>query len=116
MKFAILGHDHPAWHWDLLLQHGACCRTWRIWGHPQEISMARLEATADHRLLYLEYEGPVSRGRGTVMCWDRGELIWSICRQDRIRCYLRGHMMRGWLDLLQMAGNWRATWQPQEQP
>ena len=31
------------------------------------------EALPDHRLIYLEYEGPISGDRGTVVAWDRGE-------------------------------------------
>ncbi len=27
-RFAILNHDHPFLHWDLLLEDGDRCRTW----------------------------------------------------------------------------------------
>ena len=30
---------------------------------------------ADHRLAYLDYEGPISGGRGTVARWDCGTYV-----------------------------------------
>jgi hypothetical protein len=33
------------------------------------------EALADHRMAYLDFEGPISGGRGLVARWDRGTCI-----------------------------------------
>lgn len=71
-RFAILLHDHPFPHWDFLLEWGEMARTWRLLEEPRlgEISS---EPIPDHRLTYLDYEGPVSGGRGRVKRFDAGE-------------------------------------------
>jgi hypothetical protein len=73
-RFVILEHDHPELHWDFMLEAGAVLRTWRL-ARPPEAPGAVIDAVAlpDHRLHYLDYEGPVSRGRGLVQRWDAGE-------------------------------------------
>jgi DNA polymerase Ligase (LigD) len=73
-RFVILEHDHPERHWDLMLEAGAALRTWRL-ARPPEAPGEVIEATAlaDHRLHYLDYDGPVSHGRGVVKRWDAGE-------------------------------------------
>jgi len=70
-RFAILAHDWPEPHFDLLLEAGPVLRAWRLRGEPGAAAVPA-EPNADHRLLYLDYEGPVSGGRGTVTRWDAG--------------------------------------------
>ena len=65
-RFAILRHDHPFLHWDLLLESGSSARTWRLLRTPVCEEPLAAEALADHRLMYLDYAGPVSHGRGRV--------------------------------------------------
>src|SRR5690348_11647704 len=61
-RFAILAHDHPAPHWDLFLEAGPVLRSWRLAG-PLVVNTPIAAAPApDHRLVYLDYEGPVSGG------------------------------------------------------
>jgi len=65
-RFVILKHDHPFLHWDLLLEEASSARTWRLLRKPclnEPIAAERLPA---HRLMYLDYEGPVSNNRGMV--------------------------------------------------
>ncbi len=69
-RFVILRHDHPTLHWDFMLETAGVLKTWR-WPTPYAGTFFA-EALPDHRLEYLEYEGPVSGGRGSVRCWDRG--------------------------------------------
>jgi|SRR6516164_6688532 hypothetical protein len=71
-RFVILEHDHPVLHWDLMLECGDVLKTWRLAAAPVPDLPTRAEATSDHRLIYLDYEGPVSRGRGQVSRWDAG--------------------------------------------
>src|SRR5262245_22157335 len=79
-RFVILEHDHPELHWDLMLETGAALRTWRLANPPvtPEGPVATGPPIAvvplgDHRLDYLDYEGPVSGNRGVVKRWDRGD-------------------------------------------
>jgi hypothetical protein len=65
-RFVILEHDHPELHWDFMLEAGAVLRTWRLAAPPALGQVVAAAASFDHRLLYLDYEGPVSGGRGTV--------------------------------------------------
>ena len=65
-RFAVLLHDHPIIHWDFLLENGATLRTWRLPRDPCRHDVMDAEEIAPHRPLYLDYEGPVSGGRGAV--------------------------------------------------
>lgn len=78
-QFVILRHDFPELHWDLMLEEEGVLKTWRLDAPPvidpvsDESSIDLVaEELPDHRLVYLEYEGPVSGDRGEVLQWDRG--------------------------------------------
>ena len=70
-RFVILEHDHPSLHWDFMLERDGVLKTWRLPAPPSQQPRTAL-AIGDHRLAYLEYEGPVSGDRGTVKRWDAG--------------------------------------------
>lgn len=72
-RFVILEHDWPERHWDLLLEEGSVLKAWRLAEQPSPGSRCRAEPNFDHRLLYLDYEGPLSGDRGSVQRWDAGE-------------------------------------------
>ncbi len=98
-RFVILEHDHPALHWDLMLEAGAVLWTWRLPAPPcigQRIQALR---TFDHRPLYLEYEGPISANRGAVVRREKGTFSWDIQSDDRIQVRLAGEVLRGVLRL-----------------
>jgi DNA polymerase Ligase (LigD) len=71
-RFVVLTHDHPTLHWDLMLEEGDGLRTWRLADPPDTDGPIAAEALPDHRVTYLDYEGPVSGGRGMVKQWDHG--------------------------------------------
>lgn len=78
-RFAILCHDSPGGvHWDFLLEVGPVAKTWALPQAPESGVDMTCRALADHRLTYLDYEGPVSGGRGSVARWDHGA-----CHIDR---------------------------------
>lgn len=84
-RFVILEHDHPELHWDLMLETGDVLRTWRLAEPPTAIGQSiRAIPIADHRTMYLDYEGPVSGNRGTVNRWDAGRFETD---GDRIRLF-----------------------------
>ncbi|TWT59028.1 ATP-dependent DNA ligase [Thalassoglobus neptunius] len=74
-RFAILRHDWPFLHWDFLIESENVLLTWRLATEPFIGAEIAAEQLAPHRLIYLDYEGPVSGGRGEVTNWDRGELV-----------------------------------------
>jgi hypothetical protein len=75
-RYVILEHDWPERHWDFLLEAGDVLRAWRLWEEPNTNRPVRAEANFDHRLLYLDYEGSLSGGRGRVTRWDAGTFEW----------------------------------------
>ena len=53
------------------------------------------EALPDHRIAYLEYEGPVSGDRGEVRRWDRGSLTLLELNDDSLVALLTGEELAG---------------------
>ena len=77
-RFAILRHQPGAnstrpLHWDLMFECGDVLRTFACPIEPTVGHSLNIEPLNDHRLDYLDYEGPVSCDRGEVTRWDRGE-------------------------------------------
>ena len=67
-RYVILHHTGiPAPHFDLMFEtaQGASLATWRspVWPIQSPTIVERL---ADHRIAYLDYEGPVNNDRGQV--------------------------------------------------
>lgn len=75
-RFAILDHDWPIHHWDLLLEDGDVLLAWRLLAEPRLGATVPIERLTDHRKMYLDYEGSVSGNRGTVSRWDAGTFEW----------------------------------------
>lgn len=94
-RFAVLTHDHPFLHWDFLLEQGETCQTWRLLKAPDTPGDIPAEAIADHRLMYLDYEGPVSGDRGTVTRWDAGTFEWLVHGNDVAEVRLMGRRLNG---------------------
>ena len=94
-RFAVLDHDHPEPHRDLLLEAGGVLRAWRLLPAFDPTSPVPAVPIPDHRLAYLDYEGEVSAGRGVVSRWDGGGLEWEAESVDEIRVRLSGHHLRG---------------------
>lgn len=94
-RYVILEHDHPVLHWDLMLESDGVLRTWRLSQPPTPgVEIAAL-ALPDHRLAYLDYEGPVSGNRGTVSRWDRGEYSFTPSTSGELMLDLRGERING---------------------
>lgn len=104
-RFVILIHDHPFVHWDLLVQCGEVLRSWRLlespdlWQSAAETTVLSAEAIGDHRLMYLDYEGPVSRERGHIARWDHGQAKWLRESESSVRLRLSGSRFVGELTL-----------------
>jgi hypothetical protein len=94
-RFVILEHDHPYLHWDLMLEAGDVLRTWRLAAPPRLREAIPATSLGDHRLLYLDYEGPLSGNRGQVSRWDAGEFSWQTNEPGRLAVQLEGRRMRG---------------------
>jgi hypothetical protein len=104
-RFVILEHDHPLLHWDLMLESGSVLRTWRLAEPPSE-GEVMAESSFDHRLLYLDYEGPISGNRGVVRRWDHGVYRLEEEHEDRLILVFEGERVRGRRTLEERGGSW----------
>ena len=111
-RFALLCHDSPrGWHCDFFLERGELLRTWALPEVPQMDATLSAELLPDHRLIYLDYEGPISGNRGTVTRWDRGEYEVAVFQNDRVRVRLEGEKLVGDVELVRVdSERWTFTW------
>ncbi|HWB09213.1 MAG TPA: DNA polymerase ligase N-terminal domain-containing protein [Pirellulales bacterium] len=105
-RFVVLRHDVPggaemltggrALHWDIMLETGTVLRTWALAEPPQPAGMSCFaERLADHRLLYLDYEGEVSGGRGTVSRLDAGDYTAIGNDESAVVVKVNGSLLKG---------------------
>ena len=96
--FALLEHTTLAGlHWDLLIEYApaATLATWRLHSNPLEEPLPVVaERLADHRSVYLAYEGPIGGDRGVVRRIDRGEAT-IVFDGTAARITLDGEHLRG---------------------
>lgn len=107
-RFVILRHDSPRGaHFDLMLEVGDVLKTWALPQPPEPGVEITCEALGDHRVTYLDYEGPLSGGRGSVIRWDRG--TYTVERQSDMEwaVSLVGEKIRGRATLCRMGGDLR---------
>jgi len=109
-RFVILDHDFPFPHFDLMLEAGGRLRTWRLFGPPNDSREIRAEALGDHRIEYLDYEGPLSGDRGRVVRWDSGSYAILEESPNRILVMLDGRRCRGTGELREERGGWVWIW------
>lgn len=103
-RFAILHHITPANaekpdHYDLLLEDGDVLKTFTLWSFPSVGVPMTAIADFDHRMIYLDYEGPISDNRGEVTRADEGTFSWIIRQEDMITVHLAGQQLQGRLIL-----------------
>jgi hypothetical protein len=95
-RFAILQHDSPSGtHWDFLLDMDGSLRTWALPSMPEVNKEIACRPLPDHRMVYLEYEGPISDGRGSVTRWDAGTFVIERESDAEIVVVLQGAKLRG---------------------
>lgn len=95
LRFVLLEHDHPSLHYDLMIEWGGMLRTWRLDRIPTEPASIPATPLPDHRMDYLEYEGPVSGGRGVVSRIDFGEYDVVMESKTSLQLHLNGSRVIG---------------------
>lgn len=99
-RFVILRHEpgpqstRPL-HWDLLFEFGDSLRSWAVEREPVRGQSIPALQLPDHRHAYLDYEGIVSGGRGTVAAWDRGEFLLRETSPTLLVADLAGERLQG---------------------
>ena len=109
-RFVILHHEMPLGderpsHWDFMLQWGDVLKTWALQEPPEAGKTTGATALDDHRAAYLDYEGPVSGGRGSVTRWDAG--TYQLVRQseEELVVTLAGARLSGRVTLARASDN-----------
>ncbi|MDD4268966.1 MAG: 3'-phosphoesterase [Pirellulaceae bacterium] len=94
--FVVLQHDHPqSLHWDFMLEFDNHLFTWSLPLPPCYNHLLPATALPGHRKEYLDYEGPVSKGRGRVARWDRGRFELLIREENLLEVNLCGEKLAG---------------------
>ena len=109
-RFAVLEHRWDGVHWDFLVEDGPALRTWAIDSPIVADGDLPARELPAHRRIYLEYEGEVSGGRGTVRRWDRGECRVIDWGEDRVRLEVRGVQLVGTVELRGAGDADRRSW------
>lgn len=108
VRFVILTHDWPFLHWDFLVEVGDVLRAWRLLSEPVMDEDITAEPNGDHRLFYLDYEGPVSGGRGRVSCWDRGLCEWRADEAGLVEIEIHGMKLEARVVIRRASEGWVA--------
>lgn len=111
-RYVVLQHETPAdqsrpVHWDLMLEAGEVLWTWALPELPRPDFEAVAERLADHRIVYLEYEGPISRGRGEVRRIISGEFEFESATEDRIHLRITSGELPRHVELVRQATSQR---------
>jgi hypothetical protein len=120
-RFVLLNHECPPGyikpsHYDFMLEFDGVLWTWELRQFPEAwrgkaappnevLSATRL---ADHRLTYLDYEGPLSGNRGSVRQLATGTFTLLAADAERIAVRLDSKMYRGEIQLTATSqhGHW----------
>jgi hypothetical protein len=81
---------------------------WQVALQPESVDalpLAQATRLADHRLEYLDYEGPISGDRGSVCRVDRGTYQVRQETASQLTVELEGSLLRGPVSLLMQQGN-----------
>ncbi len=111
-RFAFLVHDSPrGLHYDFFLESGAILKSWALPRLPETGLEIACMALADHRPIYLDYEGPVSGDRGVVAQWRQGAYSTELWSDDKIVVHLTGEKLAGRVELRRQGEQWWFTWE-----
>lgn len=104
----VIGADA---HYDLMIEEGNALATWRL---PTALAQigdmpTPAERIAQHRRVYLDYEGPVSGDRGSVSIHERGVCRLLVGREDRWEIEFEGDRTRARV-ILQRLGSAATEW------
>jgi hypothetical protein len=101
--FVIHIHSgHGPTHYDLMLEHEGALATWQFSIPPTKIdqnTVLSARKLPDHRRQYLDYQGPISQGRGEVTRLDKGTCEVVSHDPQRWEVLFKGGVLRGRFEL-----------------
>lgn len=111
-RFVVLRHtDRHGVHYDLMIDQEDSLATWKFTDPPKGLPGGSQQCVriADHRRVYLDYEGPISGGRGEVKQHDAGTVAVTASAGHRWEIEFRGNRLRGAFTL-ERQGNDAQSW------
>jgi len=78
-----------------MIESGDVLRTWALAEEPSADRRIAAEPLANHRMAYLDYEGPVAGDRGEVTRWDAGTYELSSETDENLTVKLAGTRLFG---------------------
>jgi len=115
-RYVVLKHEtSEGTHYDFMLEMGGALKTWSLPQSPRPALEMSAKALGDHRLVYLEYEGPISGDRGSVSRWDRGTYEVELQSESKLTVQLTGEKLIGRVLLDQKTAaqnNWQFIFVP----
>jgi hypothetical protein len=87
-----------------MLETGSVLATWALPLPPNSNHEFPAQSLPDHRLEYLDYEGPVSGDRGGVVRWDGGTYEVLEQTDERLAVRLCGDKLIGRAELARLSG------------
>ncbi len=109
MEFVLLHHITGNLHYDLMIDNGESLDTWQIDEGKFPLLISGKTVTArllePHRRVFLDYEGPVSEGRGRVERYDRGEYILLLREKNLLSLMLKGESLIGNMEIRKRPGD-----------
>jgi hypothetical protein len=109
-RFVLLEHRWQGVHYDLMLEVDGVLKTWKL-AEPLQPGPQPAEASFDHRLFYLDYEGPIGGNRGEVRRVDSGTYRGAVTATSVEAC-LSGAVLAGMLQIGMTEGGWVANFDP----
>lgn len=108
-RYVLLRHDtsETEFHWDFLFEEATALRTYSVSRQVVEQAMKQggfheiVPQRPDHRMIYLQYEGPISNQRGCVHRIDAGEFVWIFSGQT---LRFQGELCSGTVEILENSG------------
>lgn len=107
-KFVIQQHSTAQGiHWDFMLELGDILQTYRLDKAPQQLTQSSATAVKifDHPLKFLTYEGPLSKGQGSVSIVETGTYEALHQAHDRLELDLNGKILKGKFTLSHVEGD-----------
>ena len=101
MRFVLHHHITEPDHHDLMVEHGDILLTWRIASEEianlEKHQPVQGERIQDHHKKFLEYEGPLSPGKGRVEKIDTGTCKITSLQENSIDISINGTLLKGQL-------------------
>jgi hypothetical protein len=114
LRLVILEHRWDGVHWDVMVEipdrPDGPLATWAVDEPIRPDAELPARRLPDHRRVYLEYEGPISGGRGEVRRVAQGNASVREWTEAQVELDVRGDQLEGILSLRRTGAEGSASW------